>query len=987
MTSSERPNKLTRLLSLWARAFLIACFLASPHQVWAVACNTIFANGIQATSATGNISLSYHSLVTGGTATLPGKTLTDSSSWAACSGSNCAASGTAAPTSTPTFQNGTGANGNISIAFQGSGTYSSGNYGTVNVAQEGILKFNDNSGTYKTSGFTTGLRSEVWLRSGDYWINGNLTLGQETILRRLSPSGTTRIFVNGNVSMAFKVATASFNSDQLLIYATGTITAGQQVTLNAFVYGGGNVSFGFQSVVNGAVSGSNFIASANEVTVNYQPSSFSTADFNPFCGNSSTVSYYGISMSATGVTCAAEPVLISAYDSVGNLVAPTAGTQISLGTSTGTGAWVGGNTYSFSGSETSVTKYLQQTTGSTLNVNVTDGVHSELGTLDPSITFADSALKFSTIATQEAGVADATVTLQAIRTDTNTGACVARVTGTRAVKLAYVCRNPIVCISGETLTLGGNAIQPNPYNLVLNPTYNTLNLTFDATGTASIPLVYSDVGQVSLAAQLPIAASGNDPATTLSGTSLPFVVKPYSLAISAVQDASGIANPGGTSTPSARFVSAGTSFKVFVQARNSAGTPTPNFGNENPVSELTGLTLTATSVVYPAGSSITPLTNTGSFVATTPVGTSVNTGIAWKQVGSLVITPSLGDSDYIGGGNIARIINSGTVGRIYPERFGLSNLTLTNSCTSFAYMGQPMPLTYKLQAQAVDGTVLTNFAAGYGLTNLSVNAQAYPAYVAETNNTGDGATISTRMAAAPASASWVAGELNFTGTLQFNRQTSTVPDGPFSNVQLGLQVVDGFDGRSLQGADMDPNTNTVCGSACTAKALGSPMSIRYGRLRLDSAFGPETVKLPVSFITEYWVGNSFVINGIDSCTLVPRSAITYNWGASSGGPLTTDANRTVALSSGNTTGTYANIDASLSGSVHFAAGNASQYFTAPSSGGSGSWVIKTDLTNLSWLRYDWNQDGNYSDVKLPDANFSFGSYRGNDRVIYWREKL
>jgi len=42
---------------------------------------------------------------------------------------------------------------------------------------------------------------------------------------------------------------------------------------------------------------------------------------------------------------------------------------------------------------------------------------------------------------------------------------------------------------------------------------------------------------------------------------------------------------------------------------------------------------------------------------------------------------------------------------------------------------------------------------------------------------------------------------------------------------------------------------------------------------------------------------------------------------------------------------------------------------------------------LSWLSYDWDQNGNYNDVRLPDANFSFGSYRGNDRIIYWREKF
>jgi MSHA biogenesis protein MshQ len=147
---------------------------------------------------------------------------------------------------------------------------------------------------------------------------------------------------------------------------------------------------------------------------------------------------------------------------------------------------------------------------------------------------------------------------------------------------------------------------------------------------------------------------------------------------------------------------------------------------------------------------------------------------------------------------------------------------------------------------------------------------------------------------------------------------------------------------------------------------------------LDDAFGPETVKLPVNFATEYWLANRFILNADDSCTLVPRSAITYPAGA-----ISVDANRTVTLTGGSTQGTYTNL---TSTNVGFNAGTAGQQFTAPGSG-TGSFVVVVDLTNLAWLRSDWNQDGDFSDVKLPNANFTFGSYRGNDRIIYWREKL
>jgi MSHA biogenesis protein MshQ len=693
---------------------------------------------------------------------------------------------------------------------------------------------------------------------------------------------------------------------------------------------------------------------------------------------------YGISHSGTGITCAGEPIKITAYDSTGAAINPTAGTQVTLSTSPATGTWVGGNTYSFTGTESSFIKYLQQTTSSTLNINVTDGLYSESSALDPSINFVDAALKFygtsalASMPNQLAAVTDTNPVLKAIRTDNNTGACVAQVTGSRTVKLAYVCRNPATCVVGQTFSVAGTSVSANPNSAVNNPSYTDVTLTFDSTGTASIPINYTDVGQVSLAAQLTINPSGNNPGLTITGASSPFVVKPYRLAVSAVQAAAGVANPA-TLGSGTGFVSAGTPFSVFVQSRNASGNPTPNFGNES-TSERNSLALAASSLSYPSGGTLTPLTNAGAFAATTPAGTFVNTGVSWKQVGSLVITPSLSDADYLGAGNIPNITNSGNVGRIYPDHFGISNLNLSNACASFAYMGLPMPLTFKLAAQATDNTTLTNFGSTYGnsVTGLS-DSRAYPVYVAENSNTGDGASHSSRVVTTGV-ASWIAGEydLGSAFTIQYTRQASGAPDGPLASLQLGMQLVDNLDSRSLTGIDMNALTTGTCGSNCNAKALGTAVPMRYGRLRLDSAFGPESTSLPVNFMTEYWVGNYFAVNANDSCTQVPRSAVIYP-----AGNIASDANRTVSLTSGSTQGSYGNLTPNY---IVFNAGNVTHSFSAPGAGGRGSFNVSVDMTGLPWLSYDWNQDGNFYDTLLK-ASYSFDSYRGNDRIIYWREIL
>src|SRR5690606_23924794 len=160
-----------------------------------------------------------------------------------------------AASSTPPFTTGGANNGAINVPSNQTQSRAAGNYNTVTVGQDATLNFSSSNATYLLRATTTNFRSRLQLRPGDYWVNGNLTLGQQTILERVGAAGTVRIFVSGNVTMGFQVATQNFAPDQLLIYATGSITTADQANLSAQIYAGGNVSFGFASMVNGSVSG------------------------------------------------------------------------------------------------------------------------------------------------------------------------------------------------------------------------------------------------------------------------------------------------------------------------------------------------------------------------------------------------------------------------------------------------------------------------------------------------------------------------------------------------------------------------------------------------------------------------------------------------------------------------------------------------------------------------------------------------------------
>ncbi|MGB1298977.1 MAG: DUF6701 domain-containing protein, partial [Psychrobium sp.] len=55
----------------------------------------------------------------------------------------------------------------------------------------------------------------------------------------------------------------------------------------------------------------------------------------------------------------------------------------------------------------------------------------------------------------------------------------------------------------------------------------------------------------------------------------------------------------------------------------------------------------------------------------------------------------------------------------------------------------------------------------------------------------------------------------------------------------------------------------------------------------------------------------------------------------------------------------------------------------PASNLSGELPMEMDVP--TWLRFDWDNNPATADTN-PSANAVFGRYRGNDRVINWRER-
>ena len=115
-------------------------------------------------------------------------------------------------------------------------------------------------------------------------------------------------------------------------------------------------------------------------------------------------------------------------------------------------------------------------------------------------------------------------------------------------------------------------------------------------------------------------------------------------------------------------------------------------------------------------------------------------------------------------------------------------------------------------------------------------------------------------------------------------------------------------------------------------------------------------------------------------TITLDSKIEFNDGA-----INTAANLTIDIGSGsnNSTGSSSNVNLS-SADLVVVSGDGNLSFSAPSDGDRGSFTVNIDLSNLSWLKYDWDLDGSHDDSP-PGVTGTFGIYGGHSKILFRRE--
>jgi MSHA biogenesis protein MshQ len=719
----------------------------------------------------------------------------------------------------------------------------------------------------------------------------------------------------------------------------------------------------------------------------------------------SMVDHYDISHTTPGLTCEGSQVTITAHDASHTEVTVLSDTSISVTTNPVVTNIVSSPVTLLTGTS-STSFYLQQTSVlSDIDIDVNDGNKTDDdGSLeDPRISFLDAAFRFyangnntdsTPIGTQISGKNSALVpgnqdlTLHAVRTNTDTGACEAGLEGIQTVDIAYRCINPVNCSATQLSLVANTSPSISGTNNADSLTYTAADMIFDAAGSAPFSFSLADAGQISLHASLAVAATVTppNPDFVLTGASNEFVVRPFAFELLLFDEDSISINSTADNELGTRFVSAGSDFFMQIRAVNwqaaddnnddgivdidgatgeaddlSDNSVTLNFGQEN---SAVGFTPTH-DLDQPSGGQDDAFSSSGitaggaSTQFTNGLSIATATTLNWSEVGIIDITLML--DNYLSASDADILGLANNIGRFYPAQFVMSSASATNSCGSFSYMGQTIPdtelnITYTLQALSIGGSLTENYTGGF--------AKATPAshinLVAENNN--DGSSYVSRLENL-VDGMWINGEYSYSDNGYFSRGISV--DGPYSLLQLGIEFSDN-DGNlaGLPNLNMKADTSTDCGALgnCDAWFIGD-LDVRFGHLKLSNVFGPETFALDMGVRTEYFDGTRFIVNTDDNCTNIvatdpPFSPVDLSW--------------TDNLAAG---------DSTISLGSDITDGLGTIQFGAAGLGNDGSVVFEYTIGN--WLKTENTGNGDYLDN--PFGKVTFGQFRGTDRMIYWRE--
>lgn len=766
----------------------------------------------------------------------------------------------------------------------------------------GRLRFSitDSAGTVRTAETSSSstFAANTWHHVGVSW---NINVGSnQTVMK---------IFLDGN--LATTNTTTPYR----------TTTSGNIASLNT-IYIGDNRSTGItpsggtSNAANGTID--EFYIYPVEINITQVQ-----ADMDLTRSTCSTLDHFHIIHSGTVSNCASPAnITIEAHSSTHGLFS-LSGTSMNLSTSTGHGTWsnvpggsinpltaVGNGTgtasYTFA-NESSVIFGLSNTLSEQLNINVTSGTFTEKtgaaatcvpndyttgSTCDADLVFScakpsgfnciasganalnghlytklsGTAFTFDVVALKDVdgnGISDAVETAYA--SDSDKTVTVELVDGSGLT--ACAARTPISPAVSQTLTFT-KANQPTEFgrkssaNIIVSKAYPDLRCRVtDNNQSPSIVSCSTDnfairPGAVTLST-IPIMA------TPPSATSIGTIKTGANFTLRAATSTSGTDSYSGALTLDVTKLSAQTTAQdTSIASGGVIGTLNPNalISNSAPSNNAR---YDEVGYVYlaPGAYRDDTFTTIDSVAGDCISNTSTSDYLSATLIGGLYGC-SIGNATAV------------SLGRFIPDHFDVTvnnNGVIAPVCSSgnFTYTGQPMSylgtnlpsLTIKPMSSATGGHVTQNYVNKF--QKLTPSGIVITSPTSDATQLGKDGVTKTALTATLNTGSLNNSSGTMTYILSASDQYTYARD---TNAQIAPYV----SSASLTLA-------TVSDSEITATALPilTPTGavLRYGRIKLQNAYGSELLDLPIPLEAQYWNGSAYVRNLSDSCTIIPANTI------------------------------------------------------------------------------------------------------------------
>lgn len=329
-------------------------------------------------------------------------------------------------------------------------------------------------------------------------------------------------------------------------------------------------------------------------------------------------------------------------------------------------------------------------------------------------------------------------------------------------------------------------------------------------------------------------------------------------------------------------------------------------------------------------------------------------------------------------------------GRFTPDHLDvtLNTPVFAPACSTFTYLGQPVKYATTpiatVTAKNSSGSTTQNYTGSFWkIDPIDATYGFTPSYSEAAN------TLTVLESSAPS----VTDNGNGTGLLTFADTTSDILavvknalTAPFdAEIALSFTLSD-TDAIVVANVDGSPQVNPVLFGAASAgngiSYTGSNKTHRWGRLVLNNAHGSELTPLSIPTYTEYYNGSALVKNNSDSCTsFIPANDFSISDPADFNCSFATQTSP-VSVGSGSVKASMSPTTVS-NGDTTLTISDNTDTTQGPGAGNVGYVEITTKLTNLSWLMFDWDADSAHDNC--PSARATFGIYKGNSRMIYFRE--